>query len=133
MLQLTSQQRLLLAIESVDFRCGIDGLVSLCKIKLAADPFSGMVFVFTNRKHTAVKLLMFDSNGFWLAMKRFSKGKLSWWPTDKKPLLQVQATALQVLLSQGDPRFMHTPLPWRKHTEDANQSFMQPGQMPVTC
>jgi len=127
MLQLTSQQKLLLAIESVDFRAGIDGLVALCKAKLAVNPFSGMVFVFTNRKRTAIKLLMYDGNGFWLAMKRFSKGKLVWWPTDKQPILQVQAAALQVLLSQGDPRFMHTPLPWRKHTEDASESFvMQP-------
>lgn len=123
MLQLTSQQKLLLAVEPVDFRSGIDGLMALCKTKLAADPFSGMVFIFSNRSRTAVKLLMYDSNGFWLAMKRFSQGKLGWWPTDKQPILQVQAAALQVLLSQGDPRFMHTPLPWRKHSEDASQVF----------
>lgn len=123
MLQLTSQQRLLLAIECVDFRAGIDGLVALCKTKLTVDPFSGMVFVFTNRKRTAVKLLMYDGNGFWLTMKRFSKGKLAWWPTDKQPILQVQAAALQVLLSQGDPRFMHAPLPWRKLTSDASETF----------
>ena len=126
MLQLTSQQRLLLAVESVDFRSGIDGLVGLCKAKLAADPFSGMVFVFTNRKRTAVKLLMYDGNGFWLAMKRFTEGKLAWWPTDKQPIQQVQAAALQVLLSQGDPRFMHAPLPWRQHTENASKTFTQP-------
>jgi transposase len=123
MLQLTSQQKLLLAVEPVDFRSGIDGLMALCKTKLAADPFSGMVFIFSNRSRTAVKLLMHDSNGFWLAMKRFSQGKLAWWPTDNQPLLQVQAAALQVLLSQGDPRFMHTPLPWRQHAEDASQVF----------
>lgn len=119
MLQLATQQKLLLAIEHIDFRCGIDSLIGLCKSKLSVDPFSGMVFAFTNRKQTAVKLLMYDSNGFWLAMKRFSSGKLSWWPVDKKPMLQVQASALQVLLCQGDPRFMFTPLPWRKHEDDA--------------
>jgi transposase len=123
MLQLTSQQKLLLAVEPADFRCGIDGLMALCKAKLAADPFSGVVFIFSNRNRTAIKLLMYDSNGFWLTMKRFSKGKLAWWPTDKQPVLQVQAAALQVLLSQGDPRFMHTPVPWRKHAEDASQAF----------
>lgn len=126
MLQLTSQQKLLLAIESIDFRCGIDSLVRLCKAKLAADPFSGMVFAFTNRKRTAVKLLMYDSNGFWLAMKRFSTGKLAWWPQEKVPTLQIQASALQVLLSQGDPRFMFTPLPWRNLSNDASVIFTQP-------
>ncbi len=126
MLQLTSQQKLLLAIDAIDFRCGIDSLVRLCKSKLVADPFSGMVFAFTNRKRTAVKLLMYDSNGFWLAMKRFSTGKLAWWPQDKTPTLQIAAAALQVLLSQGDPRFMFTPLPWRNLSNDASVSFTQP-------
>jgi len=126
MLQLTSQQRLFLAIEHVDFRKGIDGLVALCKSKFDADPFSGMVFAFTNRRRTAVKLLMYDSNGFWLAIKRFSTGKLAWWPNDETPILQIQASALQVLLSQGDPRFMYTPLPWRKHSENAVENFKQP-------
>lgn len=123
MLQLTSQQKLLLAVEPVDFRFGINGLMALCKTTLAADPFSGMVFIFTNRNRTAVKLLMYDSNGFWLATKRFSQGKLAWWPTDNQPILQVQVAALQVLLSQGDLRFMHTPVPWRQHTENATQTF----------
>jgi transposase len=123
MLQLASQQKLLLAVEPVDFRCGIDGLKALCKTTLAADPFSGVVFIFRNRNRTAVKLLMYDSNGFWLVTKRFSQGKLAWWPTGSQSAVQVQAAALQVLLSQGDPRFMHTPVPWRKHDENATQTF----------
>lgn len=114
MLQLTSQQKLLLAVDHIDFRAGIDRLAALCKSKLEADPFSGMVFVFTNRKHSAVKILMYDGNGFYLCLKRFSKGKLAWWPTSNNVSLQVQAEALQVLLSQGDPRFMYTPMPWRE-------------------
>ena len=39
MLQLTSQQKLLMAVEPVDFRSGIDRLMALCKATLAADPF----------------------------------------------------------------------------------------------
>ncbi len=117
MLKLTPHQRLLLAIEPADFRLGIDGLASTCKQKLKENPFSGTVFAFSNRKQTAVKLLIFDSNGFWLCMKRFSKGKLAWWPTEGKFSQEIQAEALSVLLSQGDPRFMFTPLPWRNLME----------------
>lgn len=117
MLKLTPHQRLLLAVEPADFRRGIDGLAAICNQKLKIDPLSGAVFAFVNRKHTAVKLLIYDSNGFWLAMKRFSSGKLAWWPSDAKGAMEVQAEALSVLLSQGDPRFMFTPLPWRKITE----------------
>lgn len=114
MLQLTPQQKLLLAVEPIDFRAGIDSLAALCKGKLELDPFSGIVFAFTNRKRSAVKILMYDGNGFYLCLKRFSKGKLAWWPTSNKAILKVQAEAMQVLLSQGDPRFMYTPMPWRE-------------------
>jgi transposase len=123
MLQLTAQQKLLLAVEPADFRKGIDSLAALCKQNLYEDPYSGTVFAFTNRRKTAVKILMFDSNGFWLAMKRFSKGKLAWWPTDKGETLEVRAEALQILLGQGDPRFMFTPTPWRQiGTKPLNQA-----------
>tara|TARA_R110002110_G_scaffold414387_2_gene644255 strand:- start:784 stop:1173 length:390 start_codon:yes stop_codon:yes gene_type:complete len=119
MLQLTAGQRILLALEPADFRKGIDSLVALCKAKLDGDPFSGTVFAFTNRKRTAVKVLVFDGSGFWLIMKRFSKGKLSWWPEDKGETLKVRSEALQILLIQGDPRFMHSPLPWRNIYQNA--------------
>lgn len=114
MLNLTAQHRILLAIEPCDFRKGIDSLAALCKSSLDEDPFTGTVFAFTNKKRTAVKILVFDSNGFWLMMKRFSQGKLSWWPKDNGCSLEVRAEALNILLSQGDPRFMFTPTPWRK-------------------
>ena len=76
MLQLTAGQRILLALEPADFRKGIDSLVALCKSGLDEDPFAGTVFAFINRRRTAIKVLVFDSNGFWLIMKRFIKGKL---------------------------------------------------------
>jgi len=117
MLKLTPHQRLLLGVDPVDFRCGIDKLIAVCKQKLTLDPFSGAIFAFTNRKQVAVKLLLYDGNGFWLCMKRFSEGKLAWWPTSQHAVLEVQAEALSILLSQGDPRFMRTPQPWREITE----------------
>jgi hypothetical protein len=46
MIQITPQMRILVAVEAVDFRKGIDGLAALCREKLAADPFSGWLFVF---------------------------------------------------------------------------------------
>jgi len=58
MLQITPQHRLLLAVELVDFRKGIDGLKALCRQKLLDDPYSGTVFVFTNRMRTSVKLFV---------------------------------------------------------------------------
>ncbi len=80
MIQLTPQMRILVAVAPVDFRRGIDGLARLCRVVLQADPFSGVAFVFRNRRATAIKLLVYDGQGFWLAHKRLSKGKFCWWP-----------------------------------------------------
>ncbi len=46
MIQITPQMRVLVAIEPVDGRKGIDSLAQLCQEKLSEDPFSGCVFVF---------------------------------------------------------------------------------------
>ena len=67
--------RLLVAVTPADFRRGIDGLARVCRESLVSDPFSGAVFVFRNRRGTAIKLLAYDGQGYWLCQKRLSKGK----------------------------------------------------------
>ena len=66
MIQLTPQMRILLAVEPADFRKGIDGLAQLCRQRLQDDPLSGALFVFANRRRKALKLLVYDGQGFWL-------------------------------------------------------------------
>jgi transposase len=66
MIQISPQMRILLAVAPVDFRNGIDGLARVCKQQLEADPFSGWLFVFINRRGTAIKVLVYDSQGFWI-------------------------------------------------------------------
>jgi transposase len=41
--------RVLVAVEPIDFRRGIDGLARVCRESLASDPFSGAAFVFRIR------------------------------------------------------------------------------------
>ena len=60
MIQITPQMRVLVALEPVDGRKGIDSLARLCQDKLAEDPFSGCVFVFRSRSGTAIRLLTYD-------------------------------------------------------------------------
>ena len=73
MLQITPQMKILVAVEPADFRRGIDGLARLCQEALRHDPFAGAVFVFRNRKATALKLLMYDGQGFWLCHSGFRR------------------------------------------------------------
>ena len=55
MIQIVPQMRILVAVEAVDFRKGIDGLARVCQERLQSDPFCGGLFVFRNRRQTAVK------------------------------------------------------------------------------
>jgi len=49
MIQITPQMRILVAVEAVDGRKGIDSLAQVCREKLDSDPFSGCLFVFRSR------------------------------------------------------------------------------------
>jgi len=115
MIQLTPQMRLLVAVEPADFRRGMDGLARLCRAELKEDPFSGAVFVFRNRRKTAVKLLVYDGQGFWLCHKRLSSGRFRWWPSSaEEPVTALQAHELKVLLHGGDPGATRAAPIWRR-------------------
>lgn len=112
MLAITPQMRILVAVEAVDFRKGIDSLAELCRAKLHADPFSGSVFVFRSRRATSIKLLVYDGQGFWLATKRLSKGRFRWWPQSNDASKQLRMHQAQVLLAAGNPEIDAAPV-WR--------------------
>jgi transposase len=115
MIQVTPQMRILLAVEPVDFRKGIDGLACLCRVTLRSDPFSGYVFVFGNRSRKAIKILVYDGRGFWLCQKRLSKGRFPWWPqSDSQATWSLEAHQIAVLLSGGDPTLAMGAALWRR-------------------
>jgi transposase len=113
MIQITPHMRILVAVEPIDFRAGIDGLARACRKHLQADPFSGALFVFGNRARTAIKILVYDGQGFWLCQKRLSSSKFTWWPKGAEPGHTLQACELQVLLMAGDPSQAHAAPAWR--------------------
>lgn len=116
MIQITPQMRILVALEPADFRRGIDGLARLCQQRLQQDPFSGSVFVFRNRRATALKVLVYDGQGFWLCHKRLSRGRFRWWPSSRgadEVARRLAAHQLQVLLSAGNPATTQAAPAWR--------------------
>jgi transposase len=116
MIQVAPQMRIMVAVEPADFRKGIDGLARVCRQALASDPFSGTLYVFRNRTGTAVKILVYDGQGFWLCQKRLSNGRFRFWPSEATLSARARALAaheLQVLLAAGDPHSARAPEPWR--------------------
>ena len=114
MFQVTPQMRILVAVEPVDGRKGIDSLAQLCRARLAEDPFSGCVFLFRNKSATTLSLLAYDGQGFWLARKRLSKGRFRWWPegVNSDAATVLQAYQAQILMAAGDPSTKAAPV-WR--------------------
>ena len=123
MLQITPQMKILVAVQPVDFRKGIDGLAALCKTSIQQDPFAGTVFVFRNRRATTIKVLVYDGQGFWLCQKRLSEGRFRWWPTlsstlsgdrpDDQATQVLAAHQLTVLFSGGNPNRTAAAPEWR--------------------
>ena len=123
MIQVTPQMRILLAVDPVDFRKGIDGLASVCKNVLGSDPFCGYMFVFMNKKKTAIKILIYDGQGFWLCQKRLSKGRFNWWPADGNSCLrQLAVHELQLLIWNGELHKARVAPLWRPIEQPAEKS-----------
>jgi transposase len=114
MIQATPQTRILVAVEAVDFRCGIDSLARVCKQHLKSDPFSGALYVFCNRRRTAIKILGYDGSAFWLCHRRLSAGRFRFWPASVTEVAQKLAShEFQLLIMGGDPRSAKIPPAWR--------------------
>ena len=66
------------ALEPVDLRKSFSGLEGLVGERLGEDLRAGALFVFTNRRHSRLKILYWDGSGLWLLIKRLEKGTFSW-------------------------------------------------------
>lgn len=120
MIQITPQMRIFLAVEPVDFRKGIDGLAALCRQKLQCEPLDGALFVFSSRRRTSLKILVYDGQGFWLCQKRLSQGRFGCWPQDSAhAAISLDAHQLQLLLWNGDPTSGKTAPMWRRIAQAA--------------
>jgi transposase len=58
-------------------RKSFDGLCGLIRSELGADPLSGSLFVFVNRRRTMVKLLYWDRDGLAIWYKRLERGSFT--------------------------------------------------------
>lgn len=78
MLSFTGSLKIFVALEACDLRKGSDGLYALVTERMGEDPKTGALFVFSNRRRTRLKILLWDGTGLWLCTKRLEEGTFSW-------------------------------------------------------
>ena len=114
MIQITPHMRIMAAVEPLDFRKGIDGLCAVCRQQLQDDPFSGTLFVFVSKSRQALRVLVYDSQGFWLCHKRLSKGRFVWnFSSTNQKGRALAVRQLQLILWNADPLTDHSTLLFR--------------------
>ena len=101
MFRLAADLRVYLHREPIDFRAGINSLVTLVEQSMRLDPFSRAVFAFHNRKRDRVKLLLYDHSGFWLMLKRLETDHFVW-PRRQQPVMELTTEQLHWLLDGID-------------------------------
>lgn len=97
--------RVYLAAGATDLRKSFDGLAQLVVDKIGQDPLSGSLFVFCNRSQNRLRILYFESTGYWLFSKRLEQGTFHWPALGNDPAKwHVSSQELLLLLSGIDLR-----------------------------
>nr|WP_258763251.1 IS66 family insertion sequence element accessory protein TnpB [Bradyrhizobium arachidis] len=95
-------------------RKGMEGLATLVRESMGADPFSGAVYVFRAKRADRIKLVFWDGTGLCLFAKRLEDGIFRW-PKIEDGVMRLSAAQLSALLEGLDWRLVHearqTPAP----------------------
>lgn len=74
MLHLSASCKYYLHRQPTDMRKGFDSLSGIVTSALKMDVLNGAVFIFINKKHNQLKLLLWEGDGFAVYYKRLEKG-----------------------------------------------------------
>jgi transposase len=117
--------RIYVAAEPVDLRRGFDDLAAATRSVIGADPMSGHVFVFVNRRRNRVKLLVWDRTGYLLLYKRLERGtfQIPTEPEVGRRHVEVDAGELGLMLEGLDLRGARRRKRWYRLPHQKNPHF----------
>jgi transposase len=106
MLSFHSHLKVFLAVAPCDLRMSFNGLWAAAQTQLGENPKEGALFVFTNRRHSRIKILYFDGTGLCILTKRLEEGTFRWPRSAGEPSAKIRLApqALQLLLDGVDLR-----------------------------
>ena len=104
MLSFHAHRKVFLATAPCDRRASFTGLWAAAEPQLGADPKSGALFVFGNRRRNRIKILYFDGTGVCIWMKRLEQSPDRWRQSAGEPgaKLRLASQALQLRLDGVD-------------------------------
>jgi transposase len=114
--------RIYLAAEPTDLRKSFEGLYGLARDRLACDPRSGHVFVFSNARRNRLKLLFWDGSGLWVCAKRLERGRFGWPEAKASPARIVLTYEELALLVGGIDLTQARPRRWYRDTSNDDQT-----------
>lgn len=98
MLRLSEHTPVFLACGNTDMRKSINGLCAMVQNSFELDPFGKALFVFCNRQRNRLKILTWESNGFWLHFKRLERGHFKWPSAGESNTMTLTADELATLI-----------------------------------
>lgn len=98
MIQFSASIRVYVNFEVVDFRRGLDGLLSLIQSTFARNPQEDYLFLFCDGSRKKIKAVFWDKNGFVLLYKRLEVGKFQF-PKNREGKIELNRLQLECLLS----------------------------------
>ncbi len=100
MLSIAGDLTIFAYLPPTDMRLGVNGLSGLVRSQLQGDPTDGSLFLFMNRRRDRMKLLYFETGGFWLFYRLLESGTFEELVgRDDSCRLQLDTTQLAMLLS----------------------------------
>jgi transposase len=106
--------RVYFATSPANLRKSFEGLSNEVRGVLGRDPLSGHVFVFLNRRHNQVKLLVWTRGGYTIVHKRLERGTFSFPArvTSEATSVPIDAHELSMLLEGIDMVHVRTSARW---------------------
>ncbi len=124
MFTLSAAVRIYVAAAPCDLRRGCDGLSALTRNVIGADPMSGHLFVFLNRRRDRIKLLAWDRTGFVVVYKRLERGtfRLPMAPRAGQQHVDLDAGELMLMLEGLDLRHARRQPRWYRSPHEPQRT-----------
>jgi transposase len=114
MILLPRSVRMYVATAPANLRKSFEGLSNEVRSALAADPLSGHIFIFLNRRRTQVKLLVWMRGGFTIVHRRLERGRFTFPArvTAQAARVEIDAHELAMLLEGLDAATTRSAMRW---------------------